>query len=56
MRQLDLTKVFKLILAAATVLALLVSNEPFSLCIGLIWVVLGLFKLFLAAVKGGAFD
>lgn len=56
MLRLSLKKLGKLILIAATVLTLLISNEPLSLFVGLIWVALGLFKLFTVAAKGGAFD
>ena len=49
-------RTFKLILLAVTVLALLLSSEPLSLFVGLIWCALGVFKLFTAAAKGGAFD
>jgi hypothetical protein len=39
-----------------TVLALLLSNEPLSLFVALIWAAWGLIKLLKAVAKGGVFD
>lgn len=48
--------VFKATMIPVTLAALLANNEVFGNIVALIWLAWGLWKLFEAAIKGGAFD